>query len=115
AIAGLIAMTGIVRRYLIPLSRLIQAQLNPNGGGSLVDKVNRILPNQEEARANHQEAQRHWEALEFGQTALSKEISALKVKLEEFGSTQIDILERQNYGGALLEAAFVAAPEEQRR
>ena len=108
ALCGLIAMTGVVRRYIVPIKKLVEAQLTTNGGGSLVDKTNRILP-------NHAEAQKHWGGLEVGQTQLNLSISEIKTQISGFASKQAEILEKQERGRIALEAAFAVAPEVQRK
>jgi hypothetical protein len=50
---------------------IIRAQLTPNHGSSLVDKVNKI-------EGNHQEAQRHWENLESVQGQLVKRLEKIE-------------------------------------
>lgn len=55
---------------------LIQAQLNPNGGGSLMDKVNRIAP-------NHAEAQHHWTTIEKRLDEGDKRFATLEAAIKE--------------------------------
>jgi len=81
-----------VRKALSTASRiaqLLEAQLQPNGGGSLVDKVNKIQP-------NHEAAETHWKALEVNQTAMKREMAdgfrAINRRLEE-GDRRFERLE----------------------
>ncbi len=80
AALGVLATAGryIWRRALQPFievqnaaAEIIKAQLTPNHGSSLVDKVNRIA-------TNHQEAQRHWEGLEKGMEEVRKRLEKVE-------------------------------------
>lgn len=53
---------------------LAEAQLSPNGGSSLLDKVNRI-------ESNHQSAERHWERLNVSLDKLSVRVEKLEHQL----------------------------------
>lgn len=59
-------------------ARLINAEMTPNGGGSLLDKVNKIAP-------NHASAEKHWTELgekqEQIKRAVTKTATALDVRL----------------------------------
>lgn len=55
----------------VAAGRIINAELTRNGGGSLLDKVNRI-------EGNHQQAQRHWEALEESQRTIVKRLEKIE-------------------------------------
>jgi hypothetical protein len=68
----------IWRRAMVPFieiqnaaAEVIKLQLTPNHGSSLVDKVNRI-------EGNHQEAQRHWENLESVQEKLVQRLEKIE-------------------------------------
>lgn len=58
---------------MMAASRIVAAELTVNGGGSLLDKVNQI-------GRNHEDAKEHWSKLELGQ--------------EQFDGTQRKILIR---------------------
>ena len=48
-------------------ARLISAEMQPNGGSTLLDKVNKIA-------GNHQEAERHWTALQENQVEVATKL-----------------------------------------
>lgn len=62
----------IYKKFLGPIGRLVQAQLSENGGGSLVDKVNKLIT---ETPANHALAEQHWTRLEETQKVIAKDLS----------------------------------------
>lgn len=79
------------------LNELTTAQLTNNGGGSLLDKVDRIDPNHEEARG-------HWSALESA-------LSELGAKVDGKFDTVNNELDRRK---RLMVAVIHQLPEQQR-
>jgi septal ring factor EnvC (AmiA/AmiB activator) len=78
----LIAAFGVFYRKIVhPMHNLLVAQLTPQDGESLVDKVNRISVNHEEAQKDHIEAQGHWTALELSAQDTTTELKALASQL----------------------------------
>lgn len=51
-------------RKVEAMSELVTAQMTANGGGNLIDKVNRIPYIEEKVDENHRIAQEHWNLLE---------------------------------------------------
>ncbi len=77
-LAGLVVLAAAMgvfwHKKVKPVVDIITAQLRPNGGGSLLDKVNRIDPNHEEARG-------HWKTLEMADETLSQSLREINVRL----------------------------------
>ena len=81
--AIIVALTGaavgtafIWRKLLKPITILLQAQLTPNDGGSLVDKVNQIGP-------NYSKVEEHWAEQVAVAKTLAEKVEATRVELAE--------------------------------
>ena len=79
--AIIVALTGaavgtafIWRKLLKPITILLQAQLTPNDGGSLVDKVNQIGP-------NHSKVEEHWAEQVAVAKTLSEKVEATRLSV----------------------------------
>lgn len=75
AVGGAIAWTHLrlirpVIKAIEAIHELVEFQLRANGGSSLVDKVNRI-------DGNHQEAERHWRELERTTDAINNRLDKI--------------------------------------
>lgn len=86
---GLAALLGAVilfhRKFIAPtlnkisaLSDLITEQMKENGGGNLVDKVNRVPHIEELIRNNHKIAEGHWRSLESSNKELSRRVGKIE-------------------------------------
>ncbi len=91
---GLSAVGGAWKalRVLSSIQKLIDAQLKTNGGGSLVDKANRIPSLTAIVQSNHSEALHHWKTLEAQSEDTSRSISEIKRELWS-GSERMERIE----------------------
>ncbi len=104
------------RRILNPMWRLVKAQLNPNGGESLVDLASEIKP-------NHAKAELHWKALEENQEKVKQDLATARTELREaiegvgerLGGRVGDLEGEMARREAFARAAFQQLPEEQRK
>lgn len=91
------AAEAVVRRVVLAADRLIpfaEAQLSPNGGSSLADKINRIEP-------NHQAAEAHWQRLEEGQKEIARKFEEKHgeiTTLLEAHSSRLEAIEQKQAG-----------------
>lgn len=63
-----------VKRAVMAMADIVELQLQPNHGTSLVDQVAQIHP-------NHISAEAHWKSLEVNQEALKKEVNKIVERL----------------------------------
>lgn len=70
----MIATTRQLVQRFEAVADLAEAQLSPNGGSSLLDKVNRI-------EGNHQAAEKHWQRLGTSLDGLNRRVEKLEHQL----------------------------------
>lgn len=66
-------------------ARIINAELQANGGGSLVDKVNRIPGIESRLDAHIEETQTHFQAIELKCDELAKGLHAVSARIKGSG------------------------------
>ena len=64
-----------IHKAVMAMSEIVEAQLTPNHGSSLVDRVARIAP-------NHEAAETHWKALALSQNETKLEVKRLTERLD---------------------------------
>lgn len=76
------------RRYIAPfiskiaaMSDLVTAQMVENGGGSLIDKVNRIAHVEKAVEDNHIAAETHWKGIEKNMEAIDSRVKRVEQKV----------------------------------
>lgn len=82
ALTGIVAVLGWayihllkpVKKAVMAMAEIVELQLQPNHGSSLVDRVAQIGP-------NHQAAETHWKSLELNQEALKKGVNKIVERL----------------------------------
>lgn len=89
-VAGGLGAMFKVMRVIGRIGQLLEAQLTPNGGGSLVDKVNKIPHLQTTIDRNHEEAMTQWKTLHLADEEISRQLArgderfrAIEKRIEE--------------------------------
>lgn len=94
-----------VARPMGAMKEVVDLQLTENGGGSLIDKVNKIAP-------NHTEARGHWEELKASQVEIKQNSIDIAEALKKDNAEIADALKKENATiAARLEARSLVADE----
>ncbi len=88
AVTGAAAGTLWIWRKVRPIVQLVEAQLSPNGGGSLTDKVDQIAP-------NHAAAEEHWKRLEDNQIQIKTDLIASNEELGRKFDDRVDKIQAE--------------------
>ena len=91
---GLIRYVPRIVRKLDAIDELTAAQLKANGGGSLVDKVNKLVvlsanvdAIRDQLGRNHEEAKRQWQTLHDKDDGIDERLRAIEALARDFQQT----------------------------